>query len=104
VGQYEKAVGQFKSGGMSSQALAKVIHTAIVPELQAARARLKAVNGVPAEHQPLVASADEYLRLRDESWRLRADALSKSNMGALRAADRSERASLEALERLRSDR
>lgn len=104
VGQYEKAVGQFKSGGMSSQALAKVIHTSIVPELQAARARLKAVNGVPAEHQPLVASADEYLRLRDESWRLRADALSKSNMGALRAADRSERASLEALERIKSDR
>lgn len=104
VGQYEKAVGQFKNGGISSQALAKVIHTSIVPELQAARARLKAVNGVPAEHQPLVASADEYLRLRDESWRLRADALSKSNMGALRAADRSERASLEALERIKTDR
>lgn len=104
VGQYEKAVGQFKNGGMSSQALARVIHSSIVPELQAARARLKAVNGVPAEHQPLVASADEYLRLRDESWRLRADALSKSNMGALRAADRSERASLEALERIKSDR
>ena len=61
VGQYEKAVGQFKNGGMSSQALAKVISQSIVPALQAARVRLKAVNGVPAEHQPLVSSAEEYL-------------------------------------------
>jgi hypothetical protein len=103
AGQYEKAVGQFKNGGISSQALAKVISQSIVPELQAARVRLKAVNGVPPEHQPLVTSAEEYLRLRDESWRLRADALRKSNMVALKAADRSERASLEALEKLRAE-
>jgi hypothetical protein len=69
--------------------------------LRQAHARLKAVNGVPAEHRPMVADAEEYFRLRDESWRLRADALRKSNMGALRAADRSERASLEALGRIR---
>jgi membrane associated rhomboid family serine protease len=98
---YEKAVNQFKNGAMSSQALAKMINQTIVPELRAAQARLKSVKGVPAEHQPLVASADEYFRLRDESWRLRADALNKSNMNALRAADRSERASLEALQRIR---
>jgi erythromycin esterase-like protein len=98
---YEKAVGQFKNGALSSQALAKMISQSIVPELEAARARLKAVNGVPPEHQPLVASAEEYFRLRDESWRLRADALRRSNMGALRAADRSERASLEALDKLK---
>lgn len=101
VGAYEKAVGQFKNGALSSQALARMISQSIVPELEAARARLKAVNGVPPEHQPLVASAEEYFRLRDESWRLRADALRKSNMGALRAADRSERASLEALDKLK---
>ena len=100
--EYEKAVSQFKNGGLSAQALAKVINQSIVPELQAARARLKAVNGVPAEHQPLVANAEEYFRLRDESWRLRADALRKSNMVALRAADRSERASLDALDKVRS--
>lgn len=101
VVKYEKAVGQFKNGALSAQALAKMISQSIVPELEAARARLKAVNGVPPQHQPLVASAEEYFRLRDESWRLRADALRKSNMGALRAADRSERASLEALDKLR---
>jgi membrane associated rhomboid family serine protease len=101
AGTYEKAVVQFKSGALTAQALEKVITQKIVPELQQAHARLKAVNGVPAEHRPLVANAEEYFRLRDESWRLRADALRKSNMIALRAADRSERASLEALERIR---
>lgn len=99
--EYEKAVNQFKNGAMSSQALARMINQRIVPELRAAQARLKAVNGVPQEHQALVTSAEEYLRLRDESWRLRAEALHKSNMNALRAADRSERASLEALQRIR---
>jgi len=101
AGVYEKAVEQFRNGALSARSLAKLINQKIVPELQAAQTRLKSVQGVPAEHQPLVASADEYFRLRGESWRLRADALDKSNMKALRAADRSERASLEALERIR---
>ena len=48
----------------------------------------------------LVESADEYLRLRDASWRQRAAALHKSNMGALRQADKIERASLEAFQRI----
>ena len=98
---YEKAVVQFKNGAMTAQALEKIITQKIVPELRQAHARLKAVNGVPAEHQPLVANAEEYLRLRDESWRLRADALRKSNMVALRAADRTERASLVAFEKIK---
>jgi membrane associated rhomboid family serine protease len=101
AGTYDKAVVQFKNGALTAQALEKVITQKIVPELEQAHARLKAVSGVPAEHKPLVANAEEYFRLRDESWRLRADALRKSNMVALRAADRSERASLEALERIR---
>jgi membrane associated rhomboid family serine protease len=101
AGAYAKAVTQFKNGAMSAKALASVINQSIVPELQAAHARLKAIKGVPAEHRPLVDGAEEYFRLRDESWRLRSDALHRSNMVALRAADRSERASLEALERLR---
>lgn len=100
-GLYEKAVEQFRNGALSARSLATLIKQKIVPDLQAAHARLKAVQGVPAQHQPLVASADEYFRLRGESWQLRADALDKSNMKALRAADRSERASLEALARIR---
>jgi membrane associated rhomboid family serine protease len=98
---YEKAVLQFRDGRLTAQALAHMIDTSIVPELHAARARLKAVNGVPQEHQPLVASAEEYFRLRDESWRIRAEGLHKRNLPTLQKAERPERAALEALQRLR---
>jgi rhomboid protease GluP len=98
---YGKAVEQFKLGAMTARQLAQLIDRTIRPELEAAKARFAALTGVPAQQQPLVASAQEYLRLRDESWRIRSEALHKANMTALRAADRSERASLEALERTR---
>jgi membrane associated rhomboid family serine protease len=98
---YEKAMTQFRNGSLSAPALAQVIDKSIVPELQAARARLKAINGVPQEHQPLVASAEEYFRLRDESWRIRAEGLHKRNLPTLQRAERPERAALEALERIR---
>ena len=58
-------------------------------------------DNVPTEHRPLVEGANEYLRLRDESWRLRADALRKHNLAALRKADRAEWESLEAFGRIK---
>ena len=81
---------------------------------------------MPQEHQPLVAGAEEYVRLRAESWRLRAEGLRKANMvqkpaktdrapaeslqaearyratmRTLGQAEATERASLEALQRIR---
>jgi rhomboid protease GluP len=99
---YEKAVNQFRIGAMSAKTLAQIIDRSIVPELRAARARLQAITGVPAQHQAIVSSAEEYLRLRDESWRIRSEALHSASMGALRTADRTERASLEALDKVRT--
>ena len=98
---YQTAVTQFKLGTVNAEALAQVIERKITPELQAMQARFKALGRVPPEHQPLVANAEEYLRLRDESWRLRAAALHKSSMPALRKAETAERASLQAFERLK---
>ena len=98
---YQTAVKQFKLGTLSAEALAQTIERTITPELQAAQARLKTLGRVPPEHQPLLASAEEYLRLRDESWRLRAAALHKSSMSALRKAEGAERASLEAFEKIK---
>ncbi len=63
---------------------------------------MKALDGVPAVHQPLVAQAEEYLRLRDESWRLRADGLRKLNLLTLRQADDRERAALQIMKGLRT--
>ena len=99
---YDKAVNQFKIGAMSAKTLAQIIDRSIVPELRAARTRLEGITGVPAQHQPLMASAEEYLRLRDESWRIRSQALHSASMGALKTADRTERASLEAFEKFKT--
>jgi membrane associated rhomboid family serine protease len=98
---YQSAMTQFKLGTVTAEALAQMIDRKITPELQAMQARLKALGRVPPEHQPLLASAEEYLRLRDESWRLRAAALHKSSMPALRNAESVERASLVAFEKLK---
>ena len=38
----------------------------------------------------------------DESWRIRSEALHKASMGALKTADRTERASLEAFEKVKT--
>jgi membrane associated rhomboid family serine protease len=97
---YDKAVAQFRKGSLSAEALALHIDKTITPELRDARARLKALTGVPPEHQAMIASADEYLRLRDESWRLRAQGLHKSSMVALKKAEAPERAALAALGRI----
>jgi membrane associated rhomboid family serine protease len=98
---YQSAMTQFKLGTVTADVLAQMIDRKITPELQAVQARLKALGRVPPEHQALLASAEEYLRLRDESWRLRAAALHKSSMPALRNAESVERASLVAFERLK---
>jgi membrane associated rhomboid family serine protease len=98
---YQTAVKQFKLGALSAEALAQTIERKITPEIQAAQARLKTLGRVPPAHQPLLASAEEYLRLRDESWRLRAAALHKSSMSALRKAEGAERASLVAFEKIK---
>jgi rhomboid protease GluP len=103
---YQAALDLYRLGRSTAEELARVIDRKVVPELRAARARLKTFDRVPQEHQPLVTNAEEYLRLRDESWRLRAAALRKPGMSAiklaLREADRTEVASLEVLDRIKS--
>jgi membrane associated rhomboid family serine protease len=99
---YEAAVDKFRKRQMTADALAELIDRGIVPPLQAAQTRIKLLEHVPDEHQGLIASADEYLRLRHESWLLRAEGLRKTNMARLREADRSEQASLNALQRIRA--
>ena len=62
---YDLAATQFRLGAVNAKSLAQLIDGTILPELRQARSRVKALVGVPPEHQPLVASAEEYLRLRD---------------------------------------
>ena len=81
---YQAAVDQVRTGRVNADALAMLIERTIVPELQAANARLKALKNVPPEHQEVVTDAEEYLKLRSESWHLRAEGLRKINVRAAR--------------------
>jgi hypothetical protein len=101
---YASAVEQFKLGAMSAESLAQHINRKIKPELQVVRMRLMSISRVRGEHAVLLTKAKEYVQLRDESWRLRADALKRRNMAALRKADHAERASLAALNELEQAR
>ena len=101
AGTYKVAVRRFTEGHIAARTLGDFIDGTIGPEFETCRARLKGYEHVPPEHEPLVKAADEYLRLRAESWRVRSAALHKSNMGALQTADRAEWQALEAYEALR---
>jgi rhomboid protease GluP len=97
---YDAAVARFTRGTIPARTLAQLIDRTIIPALQADRARLKALRGVAREQVPLVAAASQYFELREQSWRRRAEGLSKSNMGMLREADRAEQAALDALKKI----
>jgi membrane associated rhomboid family serine protease len=124
---YRKGFDAFKSGRMSGNALAQLAEGTILPELQAADARLQTLTNVPPEHQAVVSDAREYLRLRCASWRAHADAIRKirehpsrvagepanaswrlqaearfrSNLAATGSVESAERASLEAYQRIK---
>ena len=122
---YQAGLDAFTRGRMTAEALAQLAEGTIMPELQAADARMNALENVPPEHRPLVADAREYLRLRSTSWRARADAIRRtytdprrapegaasrrlqaevrfrSNMAAMGNAEGAERASLAAFQRIR---
>lgn len=87
---YDEAVGHFTKGEIPVGQLAALIDQKILPPLQAAHARLKQLVRVPREHQPMIAAADEYLTLRERSWRVRADALRRVKSASLRQADEME--------------
>jgi len=90
---YEIAVKRFRNGRITAEALAQLIDRMIIPELQAADARLKTLDKVPQEQQRLVAGAEEYLRLRSDSWRFRAEGLRKAGILKPREDGRTERES-----------
>src|SRR5260221_1632788 len=75
AGAYQTTYEKYVHGKVTGESLAQQIDRTILPDLQEEDGRVKALQRVPPEHQQLVADAEEYLRLRIESWRLRARAL-----------------------------
>jgi rhomboid protease GluP len=100
AGLYDKEVDRFRRGRITSAALADVIEKTIVPELHVVAGRLRALQDVPPEHKSAIAAAVTFLKLRNDSWQLRARALHKSDMLGLQQADSKEQASREAFHRL----
>jgi hypothetical protein len=101
AGAYVTAVDRLRRGLATDKVLVRVIEEQILPELGAARTGLRALGRVPPQHQPFVAAAEAYLRLREESWHLRLDGLTGAGMAKLREAEIRERSALEFIDRLR---
>jgi len=100
-GTYQAALARFNNGAIRTLALAQLIDRTIVPDLQAAHAGVEALERVPREHQSLVALAQEYLRLREESWRLRSTGLRLLKIPTLKEAERKEWEAREVLAKVR---
>lgn len=95
---YDGAVRRFTNGELSIKELVGVIERTILPELRAGRERLKQLQRVPREQAPLVAAADQYFTLREESWRARAAGLRRTSLKGMRSPDDTERAARQVLE------
>jgi membrane associated rhomboid family serine protease len=99
---YAEAIVEFRKGWKSSNELVAIIDGTILPELTAARARLRALGKVPDEHRPMVEAAAEYFALREQAWRRRSEALRTSSLRKLQEAEEIERHALDAFDRMRA--
>jgi hypothetical protein len=98
---YDSAVRRFTIGELTLKELVAVIDHTILPELRSAQDRLKRLQHVPREQAPLVARADEYFKLREESWQARAAGLRRTSLKGLRSPDDTERQARQVLDDLR---
>jgi rhomboid protease GluP len=97
---YDAAVRQFTVGQLTLKELVGVIDRNILPELRAEQTRLNQLQHVPREQASLVAEADQYFKLRQESWQARAAGLRRTSLKGLRSPDDTEREAREVLESL----
>jgi rhomboid protease GluP len=101
---YDAEVVQFRRGRHTAEKLADIAN-AIAADVRAAQESLSALANVPPEHQPMVDDAMAFLRLREESWRLRVEGLRAGRMQTLQRAERVESTAktlLEKVEKLKS--
>ena len=99
---YDAAVSRFRVGRLTDAALVAVIEDQILPELGQAQDGLRTPGRVLTQHARFIDDAEQYLRLRQESWRLRLDGLTGASLAKLREADVREHAALVLLSRFRS--
>jgi len=98
--RYQRATDQFIKGYITAAALAAVIDREILPEMQTLHVRFASLQRVPDQQRPLLAVAQKYLQLRDESWRTRSKGLNVGSERILKQAERSEMAANAALKEI----
>jgi rhomboid protease GluP len=98
--RFDAALDRFRNKPIPTAELAQLIDLTILPDIRSARHDLAALERVPRDHQRLVAAADQYLRLCDETWRLRSEGLRTSRMRLLQDAGRKEGEARDALRQL----
>jgi hypothetical protein len=98
---YDSAVRQFTNGELTLKELVAVIERTILPELRAGQTRLKQLQHVARGQATLVAEADQYFKLREESWQARAAGLRRTSLKGMRSPDDTEREAREVLDNLR---
>jgi len=98
--EYAKGVYEVAQRKRSEKTLVQLIDKTIVPALEADRARIEALQGVPREQRPLVAATRDYFTLRERSWRRRQAGVATSSPKILREADEAERQALVAFDRV----
>jgi len=86
--QYEAEVDRYHDGGSSAEQLIRMIEATIVPDLRAAQERLELLDRVPEEQRASIDYTNQYLRQRQESWRLRVDGLRQRSILEARQAGR----------------
>jgi membrane associated rhomboid family serine protease len=101
---YDAAVSQFRKGRIQVEELIAMIENQILPQIEESQVRVRALTGVPREQLPLVAAAEEYLKLREESWRLRAGGLRTNDQQTLSRAEHTRILGLNALRQIDRDR
>jgi membrane associated rhomboid family serine protease len=99
---FRAAATQFALGRTNEKAMVTLIEREIIPALQREQPSLDSGARVPDDQQALKADASVYLRLRIESWRLRAAAFRKASMATLRQAEIKEAAARDLLVRIPS--
>ena len=100
---YRAAIARYtlKHVPVDRPATIALIDGTLLPQLMANRARIAQLERPLAEHQAFVRHAAEYVRLREQSWRLCVDGWRKPNVDKLREAERLQRSAFEVLQKLR---
>ena len=77
-----------------------LIEGEILPALEREQQQLASGGLVPDDQEAVLASAREYVQLRIDYWRLRAEATRKGSIAMLRRADEKEGAARDVLVRI----